>query len=357
MNFDSNEAGAAFGNPLATRKAVNQALGKKYNVGATSKAGGGGGRGSGKAELEDQAKRQAAQVKPQAAPPKPSETAKPKEQPKKGFTPEGGVHRFPTDYASYFMLLRFAPYDRNTVFSDASKDHDLFIALPLPANLGEAFGVNVGKQAFGAFAKEIGEVVNNTINNRQSGQDLQKSMSSAVADRIKNARESGTITNILASRLAGGFGESAAAGVDMLLGTTPNPNLAVNFQGVPLRTYGFTWRFAPRSVAESQELLFITTKLKQRMLPGKKEFILTYPDHCEISVHSPGELIRQLIKFKTSFLTDVRINYAPSGVPSFFAGTTMPTEMELSLTFQETKIFTREDFDTTIQLQSAPPPI
>lgn len=347
--FETNQGGAAFGNPNITRQAANSALGRRNNLAGGT--GAGQGRGDGRIQLAaEQARRNEASVQPRPQPPKPPEQNKPPEQSEKAakisVSAEGGDHFFPLDFSfQYFMLLKFAAYDRNTVFEDASKDHDLFITLPVPTNLGESFGVNVGKQAFGVFLGELGKVVNETIKGKQAGQDLSASLNNAVADSIKKAREGGTLPSVLANRLVGGFSETAAAGVDMMLGVTPNPNLAVNFQGVPLRTFGFTWRFAPRSVAESQELINIIFKLKQRMLPGKAQFILTYPDHCEIEIHSHQTAgLRELIKFKTSFLTDVRVNYTPSGVPSFFAGTSMPTEMELTLTFQETKIFTREDF-------------
>lgn len=366
--FVSNGGGAAFGNPNVTRQgtmagaqqATTSSAGQQYgNMSSNA------GYGRGNAQLHmkmEQGRQAAAAAKPKPPPPKPAADNQPKETPKKGPKATGGFHQFPSDFVyQYCMMLRFAPYDRDTVFQDESKDHDLFIALPMPTNLGESFGVNVGKQSFGAFMGEIGKVINDTINNKKSGQDLSQSLSSAIANSIKETRESGNLTNLLASRLAGGLGETAAAGVDMMLGTTPNPNLAVNFQGVPLRTFGFSWRFAPRSEAESQELIDIIFKLKQRMLPGKEKFILTYPDHCEISVHSNQSALRELIKFKTSFLTDVKVNYAPSGVPSFFASTTMPTEIELSLTFQETKIFTREDFMNPPKIQTsaagAPPAV
>jgi hypothetical protein len=355
--YVSTAGGAAVGGyKKLTRQAANSVSGKQNNL-----AGGGDSyrRGVGQAEVV-QARLAADAAKPKPPPPKPPEQNKPPEESKKaakvGVNAEGGSHNFPLDFPfQYFMVLKFAAYDRNTVFEDASKDHDLFISLPVPANLGESFGINVGKQAFGVFLGEVGKVVNDTLQGRNNGQDLGKSFSTAVADSIKNARESGTISNVLANRLTGGFSETAAAGVDMILGTTPNPNLAVNFQGVPLRTFGFSWRFAPRSVAESQELIDIIFKLKQRMLPGKAQYVLTYPDHCEIAIHSwQSAGLRELIKFKTSFLTDIKVNYAPSGVPSFFAGTSMPTEMELSLTFQETKIFTREDFMKRPVLQKQP---
>lgn len=354
--FATNQGGAAFGNPNITRQAANSTLGRQNNLAGGH---GGAGRGNGQIQLQaEEARLKAEAAKPKPPPPKPPEQNKPPEESKKaakvGVNAEGGYHSYPLDFGfHYFMLLRFAAYDRNTVFEDASKDHDLFISLPVPANLGESFGVNVGKQSFGVFLGELGNVVNETLKGRESGQDLSRSLSNSVANSIKSAREGGTLSNVLANRLVGGLSETAAAGVDMMLGTTPNPNLAVNFQGVPLRTFGFSWRFAPRSVAESQELIDIIFKLKQRMLPGKAQYVLTYPDHCEISIHS-NQSLRDLIKFKTSFLTDVKLNYAPSGVPSFFAGTTMPTEVELSLTFQETKIFTREDFKNPPRLQKSP---
>ena len=52
----------------------------------------------------------------------------------------------------------------------------------------------------------------------------------------------------------------------------------------------------------------------------------------------------ELIKYKPALLQDVRVNYAPNGIPSFFAGTNLPTFIQIGLTFVETTYFTANDF-------------
>jgi len=57
-----------------------------------------------------------------------------------------------------------------------------------------------------------------------------------------------------------------------------------------------------------------------------------------------SETGEELIKFKPALLRNVSVNYAPNGVPSFFAGTNLPTFIQIRLEFVETEYFTGEDF-------------
>ena len=284
--------------------------------------------------------------KPTAPKPQPAKTAK---KPGTSSKADGGYHWFPRDSAGlgYHLVMGFAPYDRNTILENATKNHDLLIYLPIP-QLNESFGVKVGQQALGILYGTAAKAANRLMD----APDVGKEITNVVRDGIRALREDSSVHKAMASRIAGGLGETAGATVDMVLGTTPNPNLAVNFQGVPLRAYSFTWKLTPVDMQESQTLLDIIFKLKQRMLPEKETLTLKYPDQCQIEVWGRQRGLEQLVKFKPSFLTDVKVNYSPSGVPSFFAKTSMPTEIELTLSFQETQIFTREDFMKIPQLST-----
>lgn len=336
--FASNGGGAAFGNPSITQQGLK---------GGATQVGGGAGRGSyagydAKADQASKAKAAAANSKkPGAA----NSDSKPMTQPALAPASSGGTFVFPKDFPSqYSLVMKFGPYRRQVALENKLVDHDLFIMLPMPANLGESFGATYNSAALGPFGGELAKGVSGMASDIGAGKDWLKSLTDTVTSGIRRANNDGTLTATLLSQATKGS-EALNLGVNMMFGMTPNPNLAVGFQGVPLRTYSFSWKFAPTSADESQTLIDIIFHLKQRMHPLKEGFALRYPDYCNVSVHSNTGTLHDLIKFKTSVLVDMKVNYAPSGVPSFFAKTQTPTEMEISLTFHETEVFTRVDFE------------
>jgi hypothetical protein len=51
-----------------------------------------------------------------------------------------------------------------------------------------------------------------------------------------------------------------------------------------------------------------------------------------------------IIGFKHALIENVTINYSPNGIPSFFAGTSLPTFYQVSITLKEIEYFTGEDY-------------
>jgi hypothetical protein len=344
MAFASTGGGAAVGNASVTRQGlkagatdINQV---KENASEVQ-------RFKNKAEAADQARKSASNAK------KPAPTASnaaPPIQPKLAPASKGGTFQFPSDFPyQYFLMMKFGPYRRQVALENQQVDHDLFIVLPMPANLGESFGATYNSVSMGPFGGELIKGISGIASDVSAGVDFKKSITDKITDGLRKLNNSdGTLTATLLSQATKGS-EALNLGVNMLYGMTPNPNLAVGIQGIPLRTYSFSWKLAPRSAAESQTLIDIIFHLKQRMHPLKEGFALRYPDYCNVSLHSSG-VLKDLIPFKRSVLVDMKVNYAPNGLPSFFAKTQTPTEMELSLTFHETEVFTRVDFETIPQV-------
>lgn len=259
---------------------------------------------------------------------------------------------FPADQSNYSMQLNFGAYKRERSMEQSKMDHDRSITLPLPAALGESFGIKYRQAAFGPLINEIIGATDETLNDTASGKEFGKSLSANISKRINKAAEnSKEVLQAGFSRLAGGISEDAGAAVDMITGVTPNPGLAVAFQHIGLRAFTYSWRLAPRSLKEAQTMIDIIRALKLSALPIKQVYTLTYPDLVDITLH-PADL-NEIIKYKRSVITDVKVNWAPNGVPSFFARSQIPTECELTLSFQETGIFTAEDFEARHVLKGA----
>jgi hypothetical protein len=157
----------------------------------------------------------------------------------------------------------------------------------------------------------------------------------------------------LYATLAQKFEGSAADALGQSLGAVPNPHLQAIFSGVDLRTHTFQWTFAPRNVQESKNLKAIINEIKKNSLPAYSTTgtaALQYPPMVDIKLmpwaNTPGD---DIIKFKKCLIKSVSVNYAPAGLPSFFASqpgdtTKYPTMIQLELQMLETEIQTAKDY-------------
>jgi hypothetical protein len=143
-----------------------------------------------------------------------------------------------------------------------------------------------------------------------------------------------------ASTLAG-ITDATSGALTKVGGAVKNPYQALLFQGVNLRTHTFSYRFSPNSPSEHNTLKKIIYEFKSRMHPTKDSLLYLFPDVVDIKF---GKKDGEPYFFKTCFLESMSVNYAPQGTPAFFAQTSDPVEVEISLSFKETSQVTRQDF-------------
>jgi hypothetical protein len=151
-------------------------------------------------------------------------------------------------------------------------------------------------------------------------------------------------------------GRGAASGVagQLLInrGEVVNPHTEMLFKSPALRQFNFNFKLMPRSKAEAKEIIKIVQFFRLAAYPelgaGARDekgqlAMATYkfPDIFEIKYISGGRENKNLIKFGRSYLTAINVQYNPTS-PTFFEDG-MPSEIDLSLTFQESKALTRDD--------------
>ena len=141
-------------------------------------------------------------------------------------------------------------------------------------------------------------------------------------------------------------------------GEVVNPHTQMLFRAPALRQFSFNFKMMPRSKAEAEAILKIVKFFRLCAYPslgnsqlandkdGSKAKSLnmqtfTFPEVFEIKYLNKGSENGKLIKLGRAYLTSITVNYNPTS-PSFFADG-MPSEIDLSLTFQETKALSRED--------------
>lgn len=261
---------------------------------------------------------------------------------------QGGIDllQYPPDMRKYYINFAIGEYVRPTPYVKTEFLPQVRIALPMPANLLDPTGVKLNPNEMGGMIGGAAENVAAIV------QDIK-----GQARPAAGAGSLGAIGNMAAGAVYNTLYDvgSAIPGLDSVTGTVgqlfaavPNPHVTVFFQGVDLRTHSFTWKFAPKNVSESIMIQTIIKEFKKRMLPNYKwgaANVLGYPNMVQITLEP--DMKDTLYTFKKCMISSVNVNYAPNGVPSFFANSRHPTVIEFQINFQELEIFTSQDYGGT----------
>jgi hypothetical protein len=214
----------------------------------------------------------------------------------------------------------------------------------MPANLTSPQGVKLNSPELGGTVGAAAENVAAVIQELgQMNQGPSTTMSMQKSGQQYDNQLAGSLYN-LAVPIAGLL-PGAAETLTQLVGAVENPHITVLFQGVDLKTHQFTWRFTPKNVGESQTIQQIIKHFKKSMLPNYKwgaANVLGYPSMVQITLEP--DMKEQLYTFKKCMISSVNVNYAPNGIPSFFAGSKYPTVIEFSVSLQELEIHTSQDY-------------
>lgn len=272
-----------------------------------------------------------------------------------------GQLQYPSHLGDYYAVFEFYKYSRDNALKPSKLDLQSAIVLPLPRKLEEQVGISVaqGQLGFGgALTDNIKAAFKNFMaDNTSAAVENLKSAAMNVATPMAYNKAQGLL------RKAGEFvspGSDLGALLGQELGAVVNPFLSAVFNGVELRTFGFDWRISPRNPEESRTIQQIIKQFKINSLPSftknnvTENNLLTYPSLCLVKLYpwhtdDSSRSRDSLIKFKPALIQNISINYADAGIPSFFAGTKLPTFISFSISMLETSIFTSEDYDPSFE--------
>lgn len=145
--------------------------------------------------------------------------------------------------------------------------------------------------------------------------------------------------------------------IDKAFGTITNPNTNSTFGGSGIRSFTFTYKFIPETEDESYQIRRIIRRFKGLSYAAlghsdkssdPASLILTYPPVWNISflIQNEGGGFSQNIfmpKIFECYLTTVETNYNPTA--NVFHAGGAPNEIDLTVTYQETRALTRNDID------------
>lgn len=138
-------------------------------------------------------------------------------------------------------------------------------------------------------------------------------------------------------------------------GEVVNPHTQMLFRSPALRQFSYSFKMIPRSQAEAREIIKIVQFFRIAAYPevgsgnveggakGTQSLEMAtfkFPDIFEITYLTKGKKNKNMIQQMQSYLTSVTVTYN-TNTPTFHADG-MPAEVDLQLTFQESKALNRK---------------
>lgn len=268
-------------------------------------------------------------------------------------------YSYPLTPAVHNIVLTFIDYsysNSTTRFVRPTSNVAGAVVLPLPSNLQDSYTVKVGEYELGGTGEVFASSLNNTrktfddaisdiraMTNADGGDSL--SMSDIASDIASSVR--GAARFFRQNFLDSVPGLSGAISVGT--GTAVNPHIALNFDGVNLKTHTFSWTLSPENEEESRRIREIIRLINTRMAPsfndpGAKSGIgrnlMKYPNLVNISFVGINQ--SYFYYFKPAMISSFTANYAPNGVALNKGG--RPSVIQLDMSLSEARIQTQEDF-------------
>ncbi len=155
------------------------------------------------------------------------------------------------------------------------------------------------------------------------------------------------ISRATASFKSMGATAGAASAAELKSGLVVNPFTSVTFEGVNVRSFEFAFKLVPSSRDESKIAHKIENAFRKYMYPkARGAGALEYPPTFRIEFMAGGLPNKYMPRIIDTYLTTMSTNYNATG-NSFHTNDGVlgapPTEIDISLTFQEVRAITRND--------------
>ena len=243
------------------------------------------------------------------------------------------------------------------------------IILPMPSNIQDSNVVSYDNDSMNTFAaqgvaavqglmsggtKQFSEFVGRTGAVGTDEIKLGDAEGNTVTEKIKAAfqtavsKEAGrAITANLAVSAVNVFGANVS--FNSLLARTDskilNPNMELLFNNVTLRTFRFSFKFAPRDPNEATAVKSIIRTFKKNMAAQKEgEIFLKTPNIFKLTYRKGNQNHPFLHRFKDCVLSDMSVQYTGDNVYATYSDGT-PISMIMNLTFKEMMPIYSDDYD------------
>lgn len=238
----------------------------------------------------------------------------------------------------------------SSTISNSKQSPLAYIQLPIPQNISESQSISWGEDSIDPYSAFMYGQASNAINMSdplKETPDLLKNALKTAESTFVGGNGQALLKSKFAAMAASGLGANVSE-QSILARTTGqviNPNMELLFNGPSIRTFPFTFEFAPREPAESQAIKKIIWTLKKHMTTKKSGdglFIGT-PDIFQLTYKTGSKAHPFLNKFKPAALIGLDVNYTGSGTYATYNDAT-PVHITMSLTFKELNPIYSEDY-------------
>ena len=246
-----------------------------------------------------------------------------------------------------FATLEYSPktIDGGGSFSGTSMDDKIVgnrVLLPVPGGITDNNSVDWGSANMNAGEMAAAAIALGGIEG--GGDGFQEAMGQ-TADAIK--ANAGELKKALGKTIAGQVTGTGQQLMQRTTGQVMNPNMELLFNGPSLRSFGFTFKLAPRTSKEANNIVKIIRLFKQKMAPVKSSgnLFLKSPDTWRIKyLNSGGNNHKFLNRFKECAMMSTSVNYTPDGNYATYSDGSM-VSYSLTLNFQEIEPVFNTDYD------------
>jgi len=123
-------------------------------------------------------------------------------------------------------------------------------------------------------------------------------------------------------------------------GIAINPNTAVQFDTVNLRTFDFSFKMVAESSREAHQIFLIENLFRKALYPTRQGALLKYPPTFKIQFLHGDQVNAYMPRIMESYL--VGMNTVYNAGSNMYHADGSPSEVDISMTFQETELITRE---------------
>ena len=234
------------------------------------------------------------------------------------------------------------------------------IILPMTNSMGSTNGVSWGESNANASQLALASSINSflgRVGDNGISIDKMTKLGGSLVERAQGVLgqvTSGPGKNAAAALLAGYVvGNTSLA--TRASGIVINPNMELLFQGPKLRTFNFTFQFAPRFRDEAEVVRKIVKAFKMYSAPEidrtgaiflrtPKIFQLDYIYNGDGSDVASGTTHPYLNKIKPCALTEVNVNYTPGGKYMTYADGGSMVQTTMTLSFNELEPIYQSDY-------------
>jgi hypothetical protein len=223
------------------------------------------------------------------------------------------------------------------------------IYLPIPQNVSDSLEVAYEDDTLNPLqVASMNIVASGVKDSKQAATDL----INGFGDIGLNAGLKSALITVLSGKAlnSAGANVSPEALITRSTGQIFQSNLELLFSGVTLRSFPFTFDFAPRDQREANEVMNIIRVFKKSMSPKKganPSVFINSPKYFKFEYISGNNVHPFLNKFKTGVLTRMSVNYTASGTYATYSDGA-PVHIKMECTLKEINPIYAEDYDSSV---------